>query len=87
MINLPILNTTKQKFTPLNKFIDIDMFRGLNYFHTNQTKEDKMQRINTATLLKNRDLSVVTQTIDTTIRTRDNRKAYFQRKLQQLHNA
>lgn len=46
-----------------------------------------MQRINTATLLKNRDLSVVTQTIDTTIRTRDNRKAYFQRKLQQLHNA
>ena len=41
-----------------------------------------MQRITTATLLKHRDLSVVTQTVDTTIRIRDNRKAYFQRKQQ-----
>lgn len=44
-----------------------------------------MQQITTATLLKHRDLSVVTQAVDKTVLTRDNRKAYFHRK--QLHNA
>ena len=41
-----------------------------------------MQRINTAILLKQHDLNPVITPLDKTIRVRDNRKAYFQRKQQ-----